>query len=136
MQITSPFFLTVLDSKVYDPEGFRYSVCFVNQSNQPIQDMRYVTSGVINPYGKTSNVFSEERQIGELKAQHVVEIEQVHQNGFNEALQYDFYVRDVNEEIHCRFSIPKNLQGAVHSINELPIVHQWGHVFLPQLIKK
>lgn len=135
MQITSPWFLTVLDSRVYDPEGYRYSVCFVNQSNKTIQDIRYVASGVINPYGKTSSVSSEEREIGDLKPHHVVEIEQIQQNGFKESLQYDFYVNDENEEIHCRFSIPRNLQGTVHSINELPVVQQWGHVFLPQLIK-
>lgn len=130
MKIESPWFLTIL-TRPFETEGGQYSVCLVNQTSRTIKNIRYTVTGTINIYGNSQAASSEERSIGDLEPEHVVEIEQLEKSGFKEDLQYNFYIEDTEDEYHCQFSIPKHLKGTVHSIDKLPVVHQWGHVFFP-----
>ncbi|TDL34915.1 hypothetical protein E2R51_04105 [Jeotgalibacillus sp. S-D1] len=131
MKIQSPWFLTVLNARQFDAESCQYSICFVNQTKRTIKNLRYTTAGTGNINGTTSTAFSKEKHIGDLEPEQVVEIEQVEKSGFEEDLQYHFYVEDTEGEYHCQFSIPKHLRGTVHSIGNLPVVQQWGYVFFP-----
>ncbi|WP_227395414.1 hypothetical protein [Jeotgalibacillus aurantiacus] len=129
--MNEPWFLAILDTRAYEYEHYRYSVCFINQSDQIINGIEYTAKGSIKAYNRTLSEAEESRSLGELKPQYVVEIEHIPKNGFIEDMSYTFTIRigDRTEEI--TYIVPKNLSGAAYSLFDLPVVQQRGYIFPP-----
>jgi len=131
MERTSPIFLTIIETKNSYTNQKYYRVCFVNSSKLTIHNLTYSSSGSVSLYGNTAQVTAEERTIGDLHSDYVVEIEQIEQYGFTKQLQYDFYGEMNSEKVRFTFVIPKDLNGTVHSFQELPVIQERGMIFIP-----
>ncbi|MBM7580228.1 hypothetical protein [Jeotgalibacillus terrae] len=129
--VNDPWFMAVLDTRPSNYEGYRYSVCFINQSDSKIDQLSYTVSGQIEAYHQPITA-EETRALGELNPKYVVEIEHVPKNGFIGDLTYTFEIKSGPRKELLRFHIPKHLNGAAFSIYDLPIVHQRGYFFLGQ----
>jgi hypothetical protein len=121
-------FLAVCKDRPNDPDGFYYTVYFVNNSSEEIKELSYETGGFASFDDDLVQTSIHRQVLGALPAFSAMEIETDDEGAFDFELNFNFKLEFLNGKCeNCSFSIGKYLRGGEKPFEPLPVLNQMGH---------
>jgi hypothetical protein len=128
--LNEQYFLAVCKDLPHDPNGFYYTVYFVNNSNQEIESLRSESVGFVTYDDELIQTSTCKKELGKVPAHSFVEIETDDEGAFDFVIQFDFHLTFSNEETKKKsITIGKYLRGGIRPINPLPVLEKRGYTF-------
>lgn len=123
-------FLAVCKDRPNDPNGFIYTVYFVNNSEQEIENLSYTTGGFATYDDELVQTSVHEKSLGAVRAYSAVKVEEDDEGAFDFTIQFDFDVKLANGDTERKqFQIGKYLRGGRKPFELLPVINKFGYVF-------
>jgi hypothetical protein len=129
-EVNLTHFLAVCKDRPNDPDGFIYTVYFVNNTNQEIENLSYATGGFATFDDEVVQTSSHEKSLGTVEPFSAVKVEEDDEGAFDFTIQFDFQLKLPNgEKVDKHFQIGKYLRGGTKPIELLPVLDKYGYVF-------
>jgi hypothetical protein len=123
-------FLAVCKDRPNDPDGFFYTVYFVNNTEQEIENLSYATGGLATFDDEVVQTSIHEKSLGALGAFSAVKVEEDDEGAFDFTIQFDFELKlDGGETEKMKFMIGKYLSGGTKPFELLPVLSKYGYAF-------
>lgn len=123
-------FLAVCKDRPNDPDGFFYTVYFVNNTEQKIENLSYTTGGFATYDEEIVQTSVHEKSLGAVGAFSAVKVEEDDEGAFDFTIQFDFELRlHGGETERKQFHIGKYLRGGTKPFELLPVLKKYGYVF-------
>jgi hypothetical protein len=123
-------FLAVCKDRQNDPDGFFYTVYFVNNTEQEIENLSYATGGFATFDDGVVQTSIHEKSLGKVPAFSAVKVEEDDEGAFDFTIQFDFALKLANGETEQKqFHIGKYLRGGIKPFELLPVISKYGYVF-------
>ncbi|MEQ6378243.1 hypothetical protein RZN22_18580 [Bacillaceae bacterium S4-13-58] len=123
-------FLAVCKDRPSDPNGFFYTVYFVNNTNQEIENVTYETGGFATFDDELVQTSIHKKDLGKVSPYSAVEIETDDEGSFDFSIHFDFQLKLNNGEIETQhFQIGKYLSGGIKPFSPLLILKKHGYAF-------
>lgn len=123
-------FLAVCKDQPNDPDGFFYTVYFVNNTDQEIEQLSYATGGFATFDDEVVQTSIHEKSLGKVPAFSAVKVEEDDEGAFDFTIQFDFALKLANGETEQKqFHIGKYLRGGRKPLEPLPVLNKPGYAF-------
>lgn len=123
-------FLAVCKDRPTDRDGFFYTVYFVNNTEQEIENLSYATGGFATYDDGVVQTSIHEKSLGSVGAFSALKVEEDDEGAFDFTIQFDFALNLANGETEQkRFQIGKYLRGGRKPFELLPVLNKYGYVF-------
>jgi hypothetical protein len=124
------YFLAICKDRVNDPDGFYYTVYFVNNSKVDIAELSYETGGFMTDDDEIIQTSRHSEVLGKVPAESYIEIEQDDEGSFDFIIDFTFTIKtDSRHSQEKTFIINKYLRGAVKPSIPLPILNKYGYLY-------
>lgn len=123
------YFLAICKDRPLDPDGFYYTVYFVNNTNSDIEELTYSTGGFATFDDEIVQTSTYSGSLGKVPAGSYVEVETDDEGSFDFVINFTFNLKNKSgksDAIH--FTIGKYLRGAVKPLSPLPILKKPGYL--------
>jgi hypothetical protein len=128
MCINMDYFLAICKDRPNDPDGFYYTVYFVNNTNDEIDELAYETGGFMTDDDEVIQTSRHTRVLGKVPAQSFIEIEQDDEGSFDLVIDFTFRLKQGSKEKDVTFILNKYLRGTVKPHNPLPVLNKYGYL--------
>lgn len=123
-------FLAVCKDRPNDPDGFFYTVYFVNNTDQEIESLSYAKGGFATYDDEVVQTSVHEKSLGKVKPYSAVKVEEDDEGAFDFTIQFDFDMKLANGETEQKqFHIGKYLSGGRKPFELMPVINKYGYVF-------
>lgn len=123
------YFLAVSKDRPNDPDGFYYTVYFVNNSETEIEELSYETGGFMTDDDTIIQTSRHSKVLGKVPAKSFIEVEQDDEGSFDFVIDFTFTIKtDSSKSTQKTFIINKYLRGAVKPLNPLPVLDKYGYL--------
>ncbi|OLS33751.1 hypothetical protein [Bacillus sp. MRMR6] len=123
------YFLAICKDRPNDPDGFYYTVYFINNTNTDIDELTYETGGFMTDDDEIIQTSRHSRVLGKLPAKSFREIEQDDEGSFDFVIDFTFTIKRGIKKIENKtFILNKYLRGAVKPQSPLPVINKYGYL--------
>ncbi|ESU31943.1 hypothetical protein G3A_14100 [Bacillus sp. 17376] len=123
-------FLAVCKDRPNDPDGFFYTVYFVNNTEQEIENLSYATGGFATFDDEVVQTSIHEKSLGKVQPYSAVKVEEDDEGAFDFTIQFDFELKLHDGETEKKnFMIGKYLSGGTKPFELLPVLSKYGYAF-------
>jgi hypothetical protein len=123
------YFLAICKDRPNDPDGFYYTVYFVNHSTFDIEELSYETRGFMTDDDQVIQTSRYSKSLGKVPANSFIEVEQDDEGSFDFVIDFTFSIKlDSNKNLEKTFIVNKFLRGAVKPSNPLPVLNKYGYL--------
>lgn len=123
-------FLAVCKDRPDDPDGFIYTVYFVNNTDEVIKNLNYLTGGFATIDDEIVQTSLFEKELGKVEPFSFVEIETDDEGSFDFVINFEFKIELQNDIVKNKnFTIGKYLRGGKKPFEPLPILNKYGYAF-------
>lgn len=120
-------FLAICKDRPDDPEGFVYTVYFVNDSASEISTLFYETVAFTTMDDEFVQTNTYKKDLGNVLPKSAIEIEQDDEESFEFSINFKFTLRAGAFRKDMTFSIPKYMRG-LNETGHIPVLNKPGRV--------
>lgn len=121
------YFLAVCKDRPNDPNGFWYTVYFVNNSDQNIEQLSYETGGFATLDEDLVQTSTVKKELGKVPAYTAIEVETDDEGAFDFVLHYTFDCSMQNGNFENKsFTIGKYLRGGKNHLSHYRCQEKWA----------
>ena len=130
MKDTSQF-IAICKDRPQDPDGFIYTVYFVNNSSAEISNLEYETYGYCTMDDELVTTNTHRAVLGPLAPFSAVEIEQDDEGSFDFVIIFTFKMTINGTTSQKTVQIGKYLKNGVKPLSPIPVLNKYGKTFYP-----
>jgi hypothetical protein len=123
------YFLAICKDRPSDPDGFYYTVYFVNNSDYDIEELSYETGGFATFDEELVQTSTFSRVIGKVPTKSFVEVETDDEGSFDFVIHFTFLLKHNSQRVENKsFTVGKYFSGAVKPLSPLPTLNKPGYL--------
>lgn len=123
------YFLAVCKDRPNDPDGFYYTVYFVNNTDKVIVELSYETSGFMMEDDDVIQTSAYKAALGKVPGKSYIELETDDEGSFDFVIDFTFSLKDGTGQVKDKtFILNKYLSGASKPLDPLPILNKNGYL--------
>lgn len=123
------YFLAVCKDRLEDPEGFYYTVYFVNNSNEMIEKIKFETYGFASMDEELIETSHFRKELGNVAPFSAIEMEIDDEGSFDFTINFIFEMTINNKVNNKQFTIGKYLRGNIDTTSPLPVLNKMGYAY-------
>lgn len=121
------YFLAICKDRPNDPDGFVYTMYFVNNTDALIDRIDLKTGGFSTVDDELVNLVPGEKEFTEIPAKSFIEIENDDEGSFEFIIWFRLQITTGGSVLDLAFDVPKYLRG-LKKVNEIPLLNKGGYV--------
>jgi hypothetical protein len=124
------YFLAVCKDHPNAPDGFCYTVYFVNNTANEIESLSYETYGFVTFDDEFIKTSTHQKELGKVSPFSSIEIEKDDEGSFDFVINFEFKLKLIDRETeNLSFTIGKYMSGGKEVSEPLPILEKVGYMF-------